>query len=364
MNIFTRRKVYKRAREWLRHATHVRHTRDDLMSVQEIESLAAARAALARALKSREPEQIKARTEDLADCIQRLTPTRSFPWFRENFEIVVVAIAVAMGFRSYFMQPFKIPTGSMQPTLYGVTSVSDTAPGWFDRVPFRYLKWLATGESYRRVHARASGHLMATRRMLRGPDPHVAIAGLKHKIPRGAELKFTHGDYVREGQLLWKGHTRAGDHIFVDKVSWNFRRPRRGDIMVFNTRSIPGLPEGTHYIKRLAGLPGENLAIDPPNLLVNGKPVQEPQTIARIAQCRPGYAGYRLIGLSAPARSRSPLRTPEDSIQLRDDEFFALGDNTRNSKDGRYWGAVPRENMVGPAFLVYWPFSSRWGLAD
>ena len=50
-------------------------------------------------------------------------------------------------------------------------------------------------------------------------------------------------------------------------------------------------------------------------------------------------------------------------MPLKEREYFALGDNTRNSRDGRYWGPVPQKNLVGPALLVYWPLSKRWGLA-
>jgi signal peptidase I len=145
----------------------------------------------------------------------------------------------------------------------------------------------------------------------------------------------------------------TGDHVFVDKVRWNLTKPKRGDIIVFNTDGIATLPPKTHYIKRLVGLPNERIAIDPPRLIVNGQSITSPRGIERIVHTDPGYRGYLLAGR---------LEAPADSVQLGPTEYFAMGDNTANSRDSRYWGAVPQENMVGPAFLVYWPFSARWGM--
>jgi len=363
MNFLKKRRIRKDAAEWLRHAGHLRHMREDLMSEEDLAGLARAAQDVRAALRDGSLDTIEERTHRLSECMARITPVRRVPALRENFEIIAVAVAVAMGFRTYFIQPFKIPTGSMQPTLYGITSQSSLDPSWIDRVPFRYVKWLITGQSYRRVHARCSGHLVATPKMVRGPAPHVLVAGVKHKIPRGADLRSSHSEYVRQGDLLWAGHTKAGDHIFVNKVAWNFRRPRRGDIMVFNTKGIASLPPGTHYIKRMVGLPNEKLSINPPYLVVNDEPMLEPPSIGRIGRMEKGYEGYQGIG-NAPADFLTPMRRSGDSVTLSEGQYFALGDNTRNSRDGRYWGPVPQENLVGPALLVYWPFSSRWGLTD
>jgi signal peptidase I len=122
------------------------------------------------------------------------------------------------------------------------------------------------------------------------------------------------------------------------------------------------LPAGTHYIKRLVGMPGERISIDPPWLKVNGEKVMEPESIARIARQEDGYAGYQLVHFRALTTSRYALRKPSDFVPVEAHRYFVLGDNTRNSKDGRYWGTVPESNMVGPAWVVYWPFSSRWGV--
>ena len=80
--------------------------------------------------------------------------------------------------------------------------------------------------------------------------------------------------------------------------------PTRGEVMVFSTSGITALQQGTHYIKRMTGLPGETVGIRPPELLIGGNPVTEPFTIGRIvrretlAPWAPPYAGYQVIGMT------------------------------------------------------------------
>jgi hypothetical protein len=72
----------------------------------------------------------------------------------------------------------------------------------------------------------------------------------------------------------------------------------------------------------------------------------------------PGYAGYQLAG----GKGAEYLSSSTDAIKLRADQYLGFGDNTMNSYDSRYWGPVPETSLVGPAWLVYWPISARWGL--
>ena len=380
MTFLRMRKLKKQVKELLHHARHVRFMREDVMQKSELADLSRYESELALALKARDESAMTAGADRLQECLAGLTPRRQWASLCENFEIIVVAVAVAMAFRAYFFQPFKIPTGSMQPTLYGVHSRPQAGPALSDRIPFRFAKWAVFGDWYRQVDVREGG-------VLSGPAPNKKdpasqlwyVGGRSYRLPKDArpgryidgKLTFyRRGERVPAGARLWSGVVTAGDHIFVDKIKWNCRLPQRGEIMVFNTRDIPTLPAGTHYIKRMAGLPDERLAIDPPKLIINGEPVTEPAPIARIANREKGYEqGYRLI---RPG-DQGYLRTRGNVYPLGPDQYFALGDNTGNSRDSRYWGAVPRSNLVGPAFLVYWPFASitkdgsvesRWGAAD
>ena len=171
-------------------------------------------------------------------------------------------------------------------------------------------------------------------------------------MPRDADLgRWRPDDYVPAGTVLWRGVKTAGDHVFVDKVRWNFSRPQRGQVIVFSTDGIRGLPPKIHYIKRLIGLPGETVSIEEPYVKINDKVLKEPGSIRKVAE----QSRYRTI----PPEPGAALDSPEKRIQLGAKDYFALGDNTGNSRDGRYWGAVPSANTVGPAVFVYWPLSAR-----
>lgn len=146
-----------------------------------------------------------------------------------------------------------------------------------------------------------------------------------------------------------------GDHLFADRLSYRFRKPKRGDIVVFRTRGIATLPPDTLYIKRIAGLPGERVRIEPPFLMVDGQEVIEPAIFRTISNESDGYAGFRPAAHPGPPGAL--LSRPTDEIALGPGEYFVLGDNTRSSLDSRYWGAVPERNIVGKVTRIYWPFT-------
>lgn len=361
IELLKRRRIRKAAKEMLRHAKHLRNMRGDLMSEADTGRIESAEQTVREALRLRVVDRVDEATGALHEVLSQLTPSRRLGSFGENVEIVVVAIVVAMGFRAYFFQPFKIPTGSMQPTLFGIKSEVNGHPALLDRVPLKYAKWIVTGQMTHVIKAKSGGTLHDPPSYGRPPLPNnpsrarVHVGAQKISVPRMAQLNFKHGDTVPKGAVIWSGKVTAGDHVFVNKMTWNFRRPRRGEIMVFDTHGIQGIQQGTHYIKRMVGVPNDRVSISPPYLMIGGEKVDEPEGIRRIAACEPGYHGYQTV-------QRGILQTSRDYFQLSDDEYFAMGDNTGNSKDSRYWGAVPRDNLVGPACMIYWPVSRRWGV--
>ncbi len=373
-NTLKYRKQRKQAHELMRHARHLLNMRWDLMSEADRTRLSEGIEALRTVDKARDMERFEQHALSLDELVGELTPRHVMAGLRENIEVLVVAIAVAMAFRAYFFQPFKIPTGSMQPTLYGIYGVTGQGEGMFNKMPLKPLKWVVTGGWHRVIRAKASGNIRISGdpRLQRPGYIAVMIGTELHRIPTHIKdsypFRYRGGEKFRAGDILWQGTVYAGDHVFVNRLAWNWRKPRRGDVMVFETRGVKGLPQGTHYIKRMTGLPGEAISIDPPYLVVNGERVREPEIIARIEdKARVGridqYLGYSLIGGYNPGDldSKTPLLTVNDVFQLGEREYFAMGDNTSNSKDSRYWGAAPERNLVGPASVVYWPFSHRWG---
>lgn len=359
-----RRQVFKTARRLLHDARYLRNMRGDITEQKRIDSLRAAETKLREALEKKDTAEVETQSKMLADAMERFAPRRPFAAIRENLEIIVVAVAVAMAFRTYFIQPFKIPTGSMQPTLYGIHYKPLEKPALRHRFPLSLLNWLVFGEWYVEVHAKSSG---TVRPLFSGLPQPTGVVSLDVGGARQSYTNLCHhyelGQEVVAGQLLASGLKVSGDHIFVNKLAWNFRRPRRGEIVVFDTSGIPKIAQGTFYIKRMVGLPGDALSIRQPYIYNHGKKLEpEPpyhRGIQRIQQQKRLYRqGYQL---PAPHAPDPVLRTPQNVITLGPDDFFALGDNTGSSLDGRYWGKLPRKNLVGPAFLVYWPFSrERW----
>ena len=364
MNFWERRKYRKIVHHLLHEARHARHMREDIADPVKIERIRAGEAALREAWDREDLKLVESAADELGDAVHAVYPPHKHPRFRENIEILVVAIAVAMAFRTFFIQPFRIPTGSMQPTLNGITYTEQKGKGIMDYFPLSLVPLALFGERYVEVRAKASG-VVEFRDEFSEESFVVRIAGVPHVIhkdlPRYFEIRST---VVNKGDLLASGRRQLGDHIFVNRLKYNFSRPDRGDVFVFSTKKIrhPDIRPDNYYIKRMVGMPGEKISIRPPYLIADGAVVTNPPAFLRQAtEEGKGYHGYALLGETPiPAL----LRHTSDSIQLSDDAYLPFGDNTRASLDGRFFGGVTKDSIVGPAVMVYWPFTRRWGVID
>ena len=112
---------------------------------------------LAQAIRTREIDDLDAVVNTLREEMRAVLPRPRFPLAAEWFDVLVSALAVAFCFRAYYYEPFRIPTGSMQPTLYGIHAEDAPGPSAWDKGPLRLLKWCVTGETYQEVRVRNPG---------------------------------------------------------------------------------------------------------------------------------------------------------------------------------------------------------------
>jgi len=129
-------KTVRQATAMRKHVEKLLNHQRDILSPQAVEAVRTALADIHKAVaENGEPERLEKQMENLEKVANKwLKPYPNAAW-RENIEVLLVALAVAMGIRTFFLQPFKIPTGSMQPTLYGVTSSPDANRGFEESSP-------------------------------------------------------------------------------------------------------------------------------------------------------------------------------------------------------------------------------------
>jgi signal peptidase I len=120
------------------------------------------------------------------------------------------------------------------------------------------------------------------------------------------------------------------EYLVVDKISYLLKKPERGDVAVLK---FPGRME-EKYIKRIIGLPNETIEIKDNQIFING---------------------LKLTEEYLPPHVKTQ---PDMTVHLSENEYFVLGDNRENSNDSRFWGTLPKENLIGRAVFILYPFSN------
>ena len=411
------------AANWLELANKVWHFRRDLIGEKDATDLRQHTDELRGMLDARaDAAKLKLGIESLEGVLQR-TGGAIYPKTAlvENVEFFLVAALVILGIRTYFVQPFKIPTNSMWPTYNGMTPEVFPQKSAEPNLAMQAVRLAAFGAWPKRVDAPADGEVLIP---LQGGGDRVAVpyrsvpgktwlvipttvkeytlvvggkpvtlqvpadfdfewtvrnaffpSAAVSREPGGVDLarllsqqaevlrddsnrvRFLRtGKQVKQGERVLAFDIITGDQLFVDRVSYHFMRPAVGSGFVFRTGNIPGIAIDSgdqYYIKRLVGVPGDKMSVRDFTLYTNGVPTTGSSAFEKNAKRVDRYVGYR----------NEEMLSVGATLEVPPNQYFAMGDNSANSRDGRYWGFVPAKDVVGRPILVYFPFTKHWGPA-
>ena len=272
--------------------------------------------------------------------------------------------------RSFFIMPsidreFRFGVGDQEAVLTVPGPGTGTEDFRYDRV----LDEMLTKQSDVGKFSRAYTQLRRAQ-----ADPAVKQSEMEYLFRGQRSQKHVYwlptGRMVKQGEPILSFDILTGDMLFVDRITYNFFPPKVGQGFVFHTRQIEKIGVDQYYVKRLVGLPGDTMEVRRPipnvtdgestkirasdgQLFRNGAPITGADAFTKNANKEGLYPGYTASGLLDFGEI---LKVPEN-------KYFAMGDNSPNSSDGRVWGFVPDKEVVGRPLFIYYPITSRWGLA-
>ena len=150
--------------------------------------------------------------------------------------------------------------------------------------------------------------------------------------------------------FLWQPHQVKGSSMFpnfhdkdlllTDKITYRFSLPKRGDVIIFKAPAgEPCADIECEYIKRVIGLPGDTVKVEKGSIYINGQSLNEEYLSKNIVN---NYGSYLREGIEQ---------------KIPQGEYLPLGDNREHSRDGREFGSIPKESIIGKAWLRYWPIN-------
>jgi signal peptidase I len=173
--------------------------------------------------------------------------------------------------------------------------------------------------------------------------------GLSAVLAIGIRQFVAEARFIPSGSML--PTLQIQDKLIIDKLGYRFKSPERGDIVVFNpTDNLDKMGYHEAFIKRVIALPGEKVELKDGRVLINDRPLTETNYLAADQETRIETCPYL-----DQAYLRAPVTVPKDA-------YLVLGDNRNNSYDGRCWGFVPRDRVIGRAVVRFWPLNHMGGI--
>lgn len=396
---------------------HFNHQRD-VLPAKNVGELSLAMETFEAALRNPDTtaEALKKASAEFEELAHRWLKPYPYASYRDNFESFLGTAVLVFAFKTFFATPMEIPTGSAQPTYYGITSddLRDHSEVKIPTGPRAWWERWIKGTTYYEIIAVEDGELRGLSEPVKqlslgkvgfGKQMSVQVGNRAYKVSWVPENPAKHlflvpesggprlKDSFSKGEPIIRCRVRSGDRLFVERFTYNFRRPKRGEYFVFQSSGMPApVVQGTHYIKRLIAMGGEQVRIgDDRHVYVDGRalgtndsgfeklyafdPGEPPEdskysghvngTVFRdalVGQYRAGVGGLPPGPADGFARMVVKLFPDERAVyQVRTNSYLGFGDNTMNSSDGRSWGDVPREKVIGKSWFVMWPFTDRWG---
>jgi signal peptidase I len=169
-------------------------------------------------------------------------------------------------------------------------------------------------------------------------------------IPTGSmEDTLLVGDHLLVDKLAYAPHGTASGHVLP------YEDVRRGDIIVFRWP----VDISQTYVKRVIGMPGDRVHLQGKNVVLNGHVLNEPYVVHKTVYVDPfrdNFPGEPNVPLPPRAQEMLAQNVVNGEVVVPEGNYFAMGDNRDQSSDSRYWGFVPRENIIGKPLIVYWSY--------
>lgn len=183
----------------------------------------------------------------------------------------------------------------------------------------------------------------------------IKTIGLSVVLAIGIRQFVAEARYIPSGSML--PTLQINDRLIIDKLGYKFKDPERGDIVVFNPTNELKDQYKDAFIKRIVGIPGDRIELKDGKVYLNARPLAETYVASDLnpAELEARNINHQQTRIDVCPPQKRFLSQP---VTVPPDSYLVMGDNRNHSYDGRCWGLVPRENIIGKALFRFWPIDS------